>query len=195
LVAVWPENRIDNELLESINGAFVLSEQGSPRQDVEFAIHQLVEVAVRALSPGINDPYTAVTSVDRLAVALSQIAERDMPSSEQYDPDGKLRLILKPITFSGILDAAFNQTRQYGRSSVAVTIRLLEAIAIIATHAYREDDRFALLRHAQMIERVAQGAGLIEEDRKDVEERSQVVLKIPAREKASLDAGNPTGIG
>jgi uncharacterized membrane protein len=178
LVTVCPGSRIDDELFESINHAFILSEQGSPRQDVEFAIHQLVEIAVRALSPGINDPYTAVTCVDQLGVSLCRIAERDMPAYEEYDVDGKIRLILKPVTFSGIVDAAFNQIRQYGRSSVAVTIRLLEAIAIVATHAYRESDRSALLRHVRMIKSSSQEAPLIEEDRKDVEERYQAALEI-----------------
>ena len=82
------------------------------------------------------------------------------------------------ITFPGIADAAFNQIRQYARSSAAVTIRLLETIAVIAAAAHRPEDRAALRRHADMIVRGAR-EGLPEaEDRRAVEERYQASLRV-----------------
>ncbi len=81
------------------------------------------------------------------------------------------------MTFEGLVDDAFHQIRQYGRSDVAITIRLLEAIEVIAQHTYNEPNRKALLRHATMIERGAQ-EGLPEElDRQDVQARYQAVLQ------------------
>ncbi len=81
------------------------------------------------------------------------------------------------MTFAGLTDDAFNQIRQYGRSDAAVTIRLLDAIEVIAEHTHNEMSRMALLRHADMIERGSK-EGLPEElDRKDVQVQYQAVLK------------------
>jgi len=62
-------------------------------------------------------------------------------------------MVAHPVTFAGMTDATFNQIRQYGRGSAAVTIRLLEAIAGVAAHISREEDRAALLQQARMIQR------------------------------------------
>jgi uncharacterized membrane protein len=77
-------------------------------------------------------------------------------------------LSMPSLTFVDVTDAAFNQIRQNGRSSVAVTIRLLEAIAVIAPFTYRSADRAALRRQAQMIERGSQEAIAEELDRQDI---------------------------
>lgn len=157
LVRVWPGDRINGDLCDQVNTAFVLGGQRTAVQDIEFAIHQLVEIALRALSPGVNDPFTAITCVDRLSSALSQLAQRKMPSAWRYDSQHPLRVVACPVTFPGILDTALNQIRQHARNSVAVTIRLLETITVIAHVAGRMEDRTALRRHADMI--VRGGAG------------------------------------
>jgi uncharacterized membrane protein len=115
--------------------------------------------------------------IDRLGAALSYLAERRIPSGYRYD-DNKLRLIAEAVTFAGIVETAFDQIRQYGRSSVAVTIRLLEAIAVIAAQTRTENDRAALLRQATMIWQGSKEAIPEECDRQDVEERYQLVMKV-----------------
>lgn len=81
------------------------------------------------------------------------------------------------MTFADVTDVAFNQIRQYGQTSVAVTMRLLEAIAVIAPFTHTQADRAALLRHANMIEHGSQ-EGISEElDRKDVKERYLAAVK------------------
>ena len=178
LALVWPGDRVDARFAHEVNRAFALDHQRTSSQDLEFAIDQLVEIAVRALSPSLNDPFTAMTCVDRLGSAFCRLAQRDMPSPYLYDGQGRLRVIAPPVTFPAITDAALNQIRQYGRSSAAVTIRLLETIAEIARVAHRPADLAALLRHAEMIVRGAQ-EGLPEaEDRRQVEERYETVRRF-----------------
>jgi uncharacterized membrane protein len=181
LVMVWPGESLTEEIAEKINNAFIFGARRLHRQDVEFAMSQLVEIAVRALSPGINDPFTAMACIDRLGAALSHLAERRIPSAYRYDDDNQLRLIADSITFAGLADTAFNQIRQYGRSSAAVTIRLLETIAVIAARTTHEDERAALLRHALMITRGGMEALPEERDREDIEERYQIVLEALRR--------------
>lgn len=177
LVVVWPAEEAGEELVKRVNDAFILGARRLRLQDVEFAIHQLVEVAVRALSPGINDPFTAIACIDRLGASLAHLAERDIPAAHHFDRDGRLRLITNVVTFPGVVDAAFNQIRQDGRSSVTVTIRLLESIAIIAAHARTEEQRAALRHQAEMIWRSSNEALPEACDRKDVKERYQLVLR------------------
>ena len=83
-------------------------------RNVRLRDGELVEIAVRALSPGINDPTTAVLCVDRLGAALAKIAARPIPSSDRYGCDGRLRIVAKHYGFRGLVGAAFNPVRQYG---------------------------------------------------------------------------------
>jgi len=185
MVMVWPGDRITDELASNIHAAVVLGNRRTASQDVEFAVHQLVEIAVRALSPGINDPFTAITCVDRLGSALCRLAPRDMPSPHHFDEHGRLRLVHFTPTFPGIVDTAFNQIRQHARSNAAVSIRLLETIDVIAGTTLHADDRAALRRQADMIARGAR-EGLPEaEDRRAAEERYQAVRR------ALMDTGEP----
>ncbi len=185
LVMVWPGNQVTDHFAAQVNEAFALGNQRTSAQDVEFAIHQLVEIAVRALSPGINDPFTAVACVDRLGSALCRLAQRKMPSPYRHDEQHRLRVVVAPITFTEIVDTSFNQIRQYARPSAAVTIRLLEAIAVIAEAAHRPEDLAALRRHAEMIVRGAR-EGLPEgEDRRAVEDRFEMTVGSLQESQAS----------
>jgi uncharacterized membrane protein len=134
-------------------------------------VDQLVEIAVRALSPGVNDPFTAVRCVDRLGSALSRIAQREMPSAYHYDEHNRLRVFNPVVSFSDILDTAFDQIRQNSAANAAVTIRLLETLAVVASFAERPDDREALRRHADMIARGAREGLPEEEDRRIVNQK------------------------
>ncbi|MEO6352113.1 MAG: DUF2254 domain-containing protein [Burkholderiaceae bacterium] len=173
LVMAWPGDKVTEKFVEEVNSAFILGNQRTSAQDVEFAVHQLVEIAVRALSPGINDPFTAMACVDRLGSALCRVAQRDLPSPHRFDEQGQLRIVAPASTFAGIVDAAFNQIRQYARSSAAVTIRLLETITVIAAATRQPQDQAALRRHAEMIMRSARDGLPEEEDRRTVEDRYQ----------------------
>jgi len=151
MVVVWPGDRVTETLVDKMNAAFVLGNQRTAAQDIEFPFQQLVEIAVRALSPGINDPFTAIACVDRLGSALCRLVRRDMPSALRFDDHGQLRLVAPGSSFAGIVDTAFNQIRQSARSNPAVAIRMLDAIAQIAGHVQRAPDAACLRRHAGMI--------------------------------------------
>lgn len=185
LALAWPASRLSDSLIERVNAAFALGNQRTSGQDIEFAVNQLVEIAVRALSPGVNDPFTAVTCVDHLGSALCRLAQRDMPSPYRYDSEDQLRIIAPVFTFADVTNAAFNQIRQYGRSSTAATIRLLETIAITAEMVNCPEDRATLLRHATMIARGADGLPE-DEDRREVEERYQSVKQLLSAPPCSI---------
>ncbi len=196
LALVWPAEKVDDELERRLNEAFLLELQRTPYQDIEFTIDQLVEVAVRALSPGINDPFTAVTCLDWLAESLGRLAGRKMPSPYRCDDENNLRVITRAVSFSDVADAAFNQIRQYGRSSASVMIHMLEAVAKVSHVARRPADRVALARHARLIRRACNHSVPEAADRMDVEVRFARVMEVlgtPAdAEEAELDGADKT---
>jgi len=174
---VFPEKQVNQSLKQQINDAFILGKERTEYQDVEFPIDQLVEIALRAISPAINDPFTAIRCIDRLSAGLSRLAQRDFPSPYRYDDEQNLRVIVEGVTFEGLVDAAFNQIRQYSKSDVAVTIRLLEAIACIATYTHNSKQREALRRQAEMILNSSREQISQEQDQKDVQEQYHQVIK------------------
>lgn len=176
LARVHPAERADEGTLAAIRSAFACGTQRTHLQDVDFTFQQLVEVAVRALSPGINDPFTAMSCIDRLTEAFCALASRSFPTSLRRDEDGRIRIAALAPDFGAMLNSAFGPIRHYGRSSVLVTVRLLEAIERIGRRARRAPDRLALLEQARIIERGSR-EGLPEEaDRQVVAERFRRVL-------------------
>ena len=142
----------------------------TPIQDPEFAIHQLVEVAVRALSPGINDPYTAMTCVDKLSAILCQLTHRPFPPHLHYDDKHCVRLETKQITFDCLAESAFNQIRQYGQSSVAVTIRLIESLANIARASQDQAQRDFVDKQITMLAQTNNQLALPRYDKEAIEQ-------------------------
>ncbi len=178
LVRVWPGERVDDGLADRISFAFTLGIQRTPSHDLEFVVDQLVEIAVRALSPGVNDPFTAIVCIDRLGSSLCRLAQRKRPSPYLHDEGYALRVIAPGITFSSFADAAFNQIRQYGRSSAAVTIRLLETLAVAAEFATLPEDLETLQRHGDMVIRGAREGLPEEKDRQEAEERYDALCRV-----------------
>ena len=80
---------LDEEAQEKVRQAFVIGPERSPAQDIEFGIRQLVEIGLRALSPGINDPFTAIATLDRLGEALEAAIARGEPAGLLRDGEGR----------------------------------------------------------------------------------------------------------
>jgi uncharacterized membrane protein len=123
------------------------------QQDVEFGVLQIVDIALKAISPAVNDPTTAIGSVDQLSRILIRFASRETPESMLCDPPGVFRVHVPWIGFEHLLNSAFEQIRLYSRSDVAVSLRLLRALSDIAVTtpdpAYR---RILLERGRRIIE-------------------------------------------
>jgi uncharacterized membrane protein len=135
-------------------------------QDSEFGIAQVVEIAIRALSPAVNDTFTGVASVDWLADALLTLAERPPLEGNWYDSSGQLRVWMPPVRLERLAKLAFDQIRQASTSTPAVLIRQLDAIRRLAGRL-PEACRQVLSDQAEAI--LETGRGLVEIDRRDLE--------------------------
>jgi len=172
LVEVWPGEAVDDENLgKQINRHFITGRQRTRNQDLELLVNELVEIAGRALSPGINDPFTAMSCIDYLVLALCDLAQRTFPASGRRDKHGRVRIIDEPPSFRRLVDLSFDQIRQYGRTHMAVTLHLLGGIRRIIPFTRLTGHRDALLRQAAMIEHGSQTGLPGVEDRQEVHAR------------------------
>lgn len=130
---------------------FVISPNRTAVQDVEFAIRQLIEIAARALSPGINDPYTAINAIERLGGAFCGVADRHLPDGLWHGADGRLRLVVPLPDAAGLLDAAYLPLRQHARNVEAVAIALVDSFISIASLPTHPDFRVGLRRHSDLL--------------------------------------------
>lgn len=169
LARISPRREANDKLHNAVNKGFILGDCRNLIQDIEFAFHQLVELALRALSPGINDPFTAISCVDELGSGLALVMQRSMPPSIIRDDNGNTRVIMDVTDFRGLVDTAFDQIRQHGAKDMAVMIHLLEIIAAITDFADRENEQRALLDHARLIYEVATANAVTDKDRSDVD--------------------------
>jgi uncharacterized membrane protein len=165
----------DGAIASDVNGMLIVGSRSTPRQDVEAAVEELVQVAVRALSPGINDPFTAINCIDRLGESLGRLAARDWPSGCRSDEGGTLRVAARTFDFPGVLDTAFHSIRQYARGHVAVTVRLLQVLERLTTRLRRPADLDAVRRHGEMIARGLEACPE-ELDRRDARERHESLV-------------------
>ena len=146
-----PQERSIDELDSQINDALSLGLHPTQVQDLLFAVNQLAEIATRALSPGTNDPNTALMCIDRLNEGLCRLAPRSFPSPCRADEAGTVRLWVKTPSFADVLHAAFAQIRRYGRADAQVLSRLLESLADIASCGRDPVVRAELRRHAELV--------------------------------------------
>ncbi len=132
LMMVSKGNRLPTEGTAELLAAFDCGPTRTLQQDVEFGVLQIVDVALKAISPAVNDPTTAISCVDQLSRILIRFASREPPEDLLYDPPGIVRASIEWIHFERLLEAAFEQIRMYSKTDVAVSLRLLRAFGDIA---------------------------------------------------------------
>ncbi len=166
---VSPRIAAGEPLTAAIQSAVMVGSERTAMQDLEYSAHQLVEIALRALSPGINDPYTAIAALDRLTLSLRLVMQRGTAKSVWQDEDGVTRLVAPPAGFDGVVDAAFNQIRQNAVGKAAILIRMADNIGQLLQQA-NEAQRPALEKHLRLVVNAGSRSILDEDDRNDLKE-------------------------
>ncbi len=169
---VSPHDRLSEDDAAEIAGALVIGSVRTAAQDIEYSIKAMVEIALRALSPGINDTYTAIAAIDQLGGALADAMKRSTPPHCFADEKGTVRLVRDRVDFEGLLDAAYNPIRQNLAGNVSGIVRLLEVVGELAPFVRDDEHKQALLRHLDMTVSLAKRTVEGERDNADVANRA-----------------------
>ena len=168
VVQVWPATRFNERLEKQLRRAIRVGNQRTPTQDVECAVNQLVEMAVRAMSPAINDPFTAMTCLDHIGNGLALFARQGPENLNSYDPNGRLRLVFEPFSFEELLGAAFDMLRHASCDNAAVLLHMVDVIGVFGQEVQSPENQTLLLRHADLIREESLVGALIDADRQRI---------------------------
>ena len=155
LAFVWPRAAAP-EVALALSKAHVTGPHRTLVQDPVFAIDQLVEIAIRALSAAVNDTFTALTCIDWLSAGLGRVSGRVLDEGVYRDDAGKVRLIEFDPSYARMVNRAFDKIRQGAQGMPAVLIRLIDSIGSIMLDTTSAEQRTVLRRQADMVLRVAE---------------------------------------
>ncbi len=170
LVSLTLEEPPDEALIAALQAAYSIGRHRTLQQDCAFGIRQLVDMALRALSPSTNDTTTAVMCVDYLTAILARLASRDVPSSYRHE-DGELRVITKGQTFASLVNASFDQIRVSATGNVAVMLRMLGALQTVGSLTSSPGRLLTLGRQVDAIAELAERTVESSQDRARFESR------------------------
>jgi uncharacterized membrane protein len=188
LADVWPAAAAP-VVAAALGGAHATGSYRTLTQDLSFAVDQLVEIGIRALSAAVNDTFTALTCIDWLADGLCKIADRWQPLAVHRDAAGHLRVITVPINFRRLVERSHDKVRQASRAMPAVMIRQLAGLAKVMAHTTTAEQRAVLLEQAEMILRSCEESVPEAADRADVRRRYDLVLAADTEQASGEAAG------
>ena len=136
---------------DSLPVAVRLGYERTAQQDVAFGVRQLADIAVKALSPAINDPYTAIQALEHLGVLLAKLVRRPLGTQRLRDDTGTIRVVVPGRDLSYYLDLATGQIRRYGCAEPRVDRALLRVLATTGTFCDEPDDRRLIAGHVQLV--------------------------------------------
>jgi uncharacterized membrane protein len=192
LATVWPPEAADRigRRLESVH---ITGPLRTLTQDIAFGVDQLVEIAIRALSPAVNDTFTAMTCIDWLGDSLCKIAVEWRPHACHRDRGGQIRLITVPVSYERLVARSFEKIRQAADGMPAVLIRQLDALSKIMAVAPAGRSQ-VLLDQAAMIQRVNLRTVPEQADQADITARYDALLALHAQ-AAGAQPDRPPGSG
>jgi uncharacterized membrane protein len=167
LAKVWPAEALQG-VSDALNRAHIVGPARTLTQDLGFAIDQLVEVAIRALSPAVNDTFTALNCIDWLGDCLCRAAVRSLPDGVHRDSLGVVRVIDPVITFEALVKSACDKIRQAGRGMPAVMIRQLQSLQRVAIVVQDDGKRLVVKGHGELILRSSEASIAEPSDLRDV---------------------------
>ena len=159
IIAVRSPAPLAPALEARLRSTLIVGHVRTAEDDLEFSVRQLVEIALRALSPAINDPFTAMAAIDWLGAALARLAAEEWPSRFRYDEAGRLRVVADVSTFGGVTHTIFSRIRHYGGASPVVLNRMLEAVTSFGPHIRVGADRDLVRDETEAV--MAMGRSLI----------------------------------
>ena len=194
LLLAWPAGNVGDEACRRLQVAFAWGHKRTALQDARFLVNELVEIAARALSPGVNDPFTANSCLDWLSASLKDLAERDFPDAGRYDEHGTLRIVAEPTSFEEFVGHVYGQLRPYVSADRNAALHALKTIGEVGGRATNERQRHALRHEADAILQGAHATLALEADKEAVERRHRVVVHLLSGHVNYEEAASDDGV-
>jgi uncharacterized membrane protein len=190
LAQVWPAAAAPG-VERALGGTHATGPHRTLTQDLSFAVDQLVEIAIRALSPAVNDTFTAIACIDWLGDGLCKIAEQWQPVRVHRDGSGQVRVLVVTVEFRRLVERSHDKIRQASRAMPAVMIRQLDGVAKVMAHTHSSAQRAVLVEQAEMILQASEESVPEMADRADVRRHYEFARAAEqaaaARERTSAD--------
>lgn len=151
VILAWPGEPVTDEMAEDLADMFVIGNQRTPYQDTMFLTRELIEFAARALSPGQNDPYTAINCINWLGSNLVCLSGRTTPDPRRFDERKQLRVVAEPLAFDRLADTIFDSLRPYVKEDPNVSAHLMDMIRWISPQLHTSSQRQVLQKHAEAL--------------------------------------------
>ena len=194
LVDVAPRSQWSDKQCEALLDCFTVGAKRTPDSDLMFLVSELVEIAARALSPGVNDPMTAVTCLDWLGAGGTEFATRELPGAIRYDEAGTPRLIASPDDFRFFVDCSFGRLRQYAAADTIAALHLLQVIGEVAAACRKPDQIDALRSETTHFAELAREK-LAGHNGREVQERADALQRLLSRGVGEIDSRQAGWLG
>jgi uncharacterized membrane protein len=170
---------------------FIIGDERSPTQDLFYLSDQLLDIAGRALSPGVNDPQTAISCIHWLNSTLAHLGHRRFPSKYRTTEDNRVVLVTVQRDFTTFVDSFYDQLRQYVERDRNTSIATLES-AIKTMECLPPTESLALRKAAT---RLVEGCRLHFTHRRDIEQLQDLQRRISQTNSSSLQLRKATSVG
>lgn len=178
LLYAWPQESVTEAAADDLRTSFTVGAERTMHQNMYFLVDELVEIAARALSPGVNDPFTAMGCLDWLQSVLLTLAGREVPGSHRFDEEGHLRVIVHPIGFKAMAGRVFDQLLPYVSSDRNAALHTMQTIGEVAVEQPAGSKREVMLVHASRLRAAAMDNLQLAVDRDAVDQRYQELLTL-----------------
>ena len=178
LLEAWPGESVDESVADRCRGAFTVGASRTRHQNLFFLVDELAEIIGRALSPGVNDPFTAIGCLDWVQSVLLNLGRREAVEARRFGPDHRLRVVAFPVRFESVVQRICGQTLSYVSTDRNASLRMMKMLAEVAAELPAGSRREAVLEQATRL-RVAASEGLaLKVDREALETRYQQLLEV-----------------
>jgi len=178
LVRIWSNKDWASDDYQTYRNAFAMGQDRTAHQNILFLADELVEILARALSPGINDPFTAINCINWFHSAMKVFMKGNMPSPYRRDDDGNLRVIAYPIDFKRFASVICDQSRAYVASDRNTTLKMMAVLTELAAQTENKDAKAILMAHLEKLRDAALEAQSSSPDADDIKARYNHAQKL-----------------
>ena len=163
IAKIHPSNQVDPDIEKAVLRTIVTGDQRTGAQDIAYSVRHMVEVGLRALSPGINDNYTAIIVLDKLSSALAEMFNKQLPTNTRYNEKGSIKVLGRHTTYEDVIDEAFSRIRNAGAHKPDILANFIHIIDNLTPLARTDEQKAALKKQREHIKQHIDGLGKTKE--------------------------------